>query len=105
MMYKTMILEMLQQRPQIHDQLRKDRNLLATMERYAMELEAIHEAWQEVLFQARPDSDPNQIASEALEMALSDMEDRLSNESAQESHEALSLDQAIAFIRKPTSDA
>ena len=38
MQYKTIILELLQQRPQMHEQLRKERKLLPTMERYAREL-------------------------------------------------------------------
>ena len=35
MLYKTMVLELLQQRPEIHNQLRKERKLLLTMEQYA----------------------------------------------------------------------
>ena len=44
---------------------------------YARELKTSHEAWKETLSQARPGSDPSQIASEALEMALKELEDRL----------------------------
>ena len=51
MQYKTMILELLQQRPEMHDQLRKERKLLTTMERYARELKTSHEAWKELLSQ------------------------------------------------------
>ena len=61
----------------MHDQLRKDRKLLPTLELYARELKTSHEAWKETLVQARPGSDPSQIASEALEMALKELEDRL----------------------------
>ena len=81
MQYKTIILELLQQRPEMHDQLRKSRKLLLTVERYARELKTSHEAWKENLSQARPGSDQSQIASEALEMALKEMEDRLPTES------------------------
>ena len=49
MQYKTIILELLQQRPEMHDQLRKDRKLLPTMELYARELKTSHEAWKETL--------------------------------------------------------
>ena len=101
MRYKTIVFELLQQRPLMHEQLRKDKKLLATMELHARELKASHEAWKEVLSQARPGSDPSQIASEAREMALQDLEDRLPPESRQED-EPLSLDAAIAFIRRPT---
>jgi hypothetical protein len=101
MRYKTIVFELLQQRPQMHEQLRKERQLLATMEHHARELKTSHEEWKEVLSQARPESDPSQIASEALEMALRDLEERLPPELPQED-ETLSLDAAIAFIRRPT---
>ncbi len=103
MQYKTIILELLQQRPEMHDQLRKERKLLPTLEIYAKELKESHEAWKEQLSQAKPGSDTNQIASEAMEMALKDMEDRLPPESPTDEHETLSLDQAMAFVRSPSS--
>ena len=77
MQYKTIVLELLQQRPEMHEQLRRTRKLLPTMETYAKELKTSHEAWKETLSQARPGSDPSQIASEAMEMALKELEDRL----------------------------
>ena len=103
MLYKTIILELLQQRPEMHEQLRKERKLLPTMEIYAHELKTSHEDWKEVLSQAKPGSDPSQISSEAMEMALKEMEDRLPPESATNDHETLSLDGAMAFIRSPSS--
>ena len=105
MQYKTIIHEMLQQRPQLHSQLRKDRKLLPAMEIYARQLKTSHESWKEVLWGLRPGSDPSQIASEALEIALKEMEDRLSSASPESEHEALSLDQAMAFIRRHTPPA
>ena len=80
MQYKTIILELLQQRQELHDQLRKDRTLLPTMERYASELKTSHEAWKERLSELRPGSDPSQIASEAMEMALQELEERFNVE-------------------------
>ena len=105
MQYKTIILELLQQRPEMHEQLRKDRKLLTTMESYARDLKTSHEAWKETLNQERPGSDPSQIASEALEMALKELEDRLSAGSLPSDSETLSLDAAMASIRKPTRSA
>ena len=104
MQYKTIILELLQQRPEMHEQLRKERKLLPALELYARELKTSHEAWKERLSQTMPGSDPSQIASEAMEMALKDLEDRLPSASPQES-ETLSLDAAMAFIRRHTSRA
>ncbi len=103
MLYKTIILELLQQRPQMHEQLRLERKLLTTLEFYAKELKASHEAWKDQLSQARPGSEACQISSEALEMALKEMEDRLPSESPTDDHETLSLDGAMAFIRSPSS--
>jgi len=104
MQYKTIILELLKERTELHEQLRKERKLLPALELYAKELKTSHEAWKEVLSQAKPGSDPSQIASEAMEMAMKDLEDRLPSASPEES-EALSLDAAMAFIRRHTSRA
>jgi hypothetical protein len=103
MQYKTIILEMLEERPKMREELRQSRKLLPTLEFYASELKDSHEAWKDRLLQAKPDSDPSQIASEAMELALKDLEDRLPSESNQDESEALSLDQAMARISHPTS--
>jgi len=101
MQYKTIILELLQQQPRMYEQFRKDRSLLETLERCAQVLKTNHEAWKEVLRQAKPASDPNQIASEALELALAQLED-LPGASPPKGPEPLSLDEAMAFIRRQT---
>ena len=103
MQYKTIILELLQQRPVMHEQLRKERKLLPTMELYAHELRTSHEAWKETLSEAKPGSDQSQIASEAMEMALKELEDRLPTGSPPDNNEPLSLDGAMAFILGHTS--
>jgi chromosome segregation ATPase len=105
MQYKTIILELLQQRPEMHEQLRKNRKLLPALEFYAKELRTSHEAWKETLSEAKPDSDKAQIASEAMEMALKEMEDRLPSVSPADAAEPLSMDGAMAFIRGRTSRA
>jgi len=75
MQYKTIILEMLEQRPRMREELRQSRKLLSTMERYATE----------------------------LKLALKDMEDRLPSESAQDESETLSLDGAMAHLARHSS--
>ncbi len=102
MQYKTIVLELLQQRPRMHDRLREERTLLPTMERYARELKASHEAWKERLLQERPGNEPSQIASEALEMALAELENRLPSDSPPNDQDPLSLDAAMAHLRRPT---
>ena len=102
MHYKTIVLSMLQQRHQMHEELRKERKLLSTMEKYASELKESHEAWKETLQATKPGSDPSQISSEAMELAVKELEDRLPPASPV-ADEEFSLDEAMAFITRPTS--
>jgi hypothetical protein len=104
MQYKTMVLEMLEARPEMHERLRRERKLLATMEHYAGELKALHEAWKTQLARRRPGSDESQVSSEALELALQELQACLDSASPDGSG-ALSLDEAMAFIRKHTPPA
>lgn len=102
MQYKTIVLHLLEQRPEMHDQLRTSRTLLPTLNRMASELKSSHEAWKDRLLQARPDSGESQIAGEAMEIALKELEDSLPNESPQDEDEPLSLDAAMGFLRRHT---
>ena len=103
MQYKTIVHEMLQQRPQMREQLRKSRKLLPTLELYARELKTSHEAWKDMLAQMRPGSSQSQIASEALELALKEMEDRLPSADSEDGNQPQVLDAAMLFLRGPTS--
>jgi len=94
--YKTICLGLLEQHPEMYDQLRQRRTLLPTLNRMAGELKARHHAWMQELQATRPGSD-SQIASEAMELALSELEDRLSADSEQEAQDF--LDAAMAFLR------
>ena len=77
MQYRTIILKLLQQRPQLYEQLCKEHNLLITIKICAKELRERHDAWKERLLQTRPGSTASQIDSEALEMAVTELEDRM----------------------------
>ena len=103
MQYKTIVLELLKERTELHEQLRLTRRLLPTLETCARELKASHESWKETLSEAKPDSDPSQIASEALELAIKELEDRLPSVSPPDDKEPLSLDEAMASIHSHTS--
>jgi hypothetical protein len=105
MQYKTIIHGLLQQQPQMHDQLRKSRQLLPALELYARELKTSHEAWMEMLLQMRPGSDKGQVAGEALEIALKEMEEHLASASSRNGNVAQVLDAAMMFVRSPTSRA
>ena len=102
MQYKSIVLQLLEQQPEIYNQLRRQKQVLPTMEHYARELRSLHLAWQETLAQATPGSDPSQIASEALEMATAELEHRLPPASPPDDPDLLSLDQGMAFVLNPT---
>jgi chromosome segregation ATPase len=94
-----MVLELLQQRPEMHEQLRSSRTLLTTLNRYSRSLKASHQAWKERLKRAKPNSDPSQIASEALEIALKELEERLPPALPTAEDGPLFLEEAMAFLR------
>ena len=105
MQYKTIILQLLQDRAEVHDRLSKQRMLLSTLESYAIHLKTRHETWKTLLAQAKPGSDPIQVASEALEIALEELEERLPFGSPRRDSAPLSLEAAMAFIRSHTLPA
>jgi hypothetical protein len=102
MQYKTIVLELLQQ-TELHEQLRLTRRLLPMMEALAKDLKARHETWKQELQILHPGSEPIHISGEAMEMAIHELESRLSCGSLQEDPDPLSLDQAMAYIRKHSS--
>jgi hypothetical protein len=105
MNYKTIVLELFRNHPELQLRLQADKTLLTTLERCAGELRSIHEAWTNCLSLARPGSDESQIASEALEIAVKDLEDCLRSGSPPAETDQLSLDEAMAFIRRRTPPA
>ncbi len=105
MLYKTICPHLIQEHPQMYDQLLSNRTLLPTLDRLATELKTSHEAWKEQLSRARPRSSESQIASEAAEIALKELEDRLPAESPPDESETFSLDDAMAFLNRPSPPA
>lgn len=105
MQYKTIILQLLRQRPKLHGQLCREQRLLTVVDNLAGELKTRHESWKENLTQAQPAIDPSQVASAAMEIALQETESRLQLACPPNDQEPLSLDAAIAFIRGLMSDA
>jgi hypothetical protein len=105
MQYKTIILERIRQDREFHEELKKSGTLAATLDRWSQELKTRHDAWKQKLSHSRPESDPSPIASEALELALMEMEKRFASEPRASAANPLSLDDAIAFIRRPTPTA
>lgn len=101
MHYKTIVLALLQQRTQLHERLRQERKLLTTLELYARELKRSHQAFKDLL-SAIPGYEPSQISSQAMEMAVAELEDRLPPVSRPDEEDLLSLDLLMAPL-KPTS--
>jgi hypothetical protein len=73
MHYKTIVLSLLMQHREMHENLRRTRKLLSTVELYAKVLKTNHEAWKKRLQEARPSSSENQTANEALEIAINEL--------------------------------
>lgn len=104
MHYKTIALELIEEDRELHQQLCRSRTLLATVELWGKWLKNNHEAWQERLRQANPDSDRSQIEDEALEIAVAQLRDGLRS-AADGSDEPLPLDEAMAYLRRHTPPA
>ena len=104
MKYKTMALELLRERTEMYEELRLTRRLLPTLDDLATDLKASHEAWKQTLAAAKPGSEPNQLASEAMEMALKELEGRLSPAVPGDEQAPLSLEKAMAFVQSHTSN-
>jgi hypothetical protein len=106
MRYVTICHELLlEQHPKLVEQLRQQRMLLSAVNDCAIALKARHDYWKTEFRQANPGRAESQIASEALEMALADLQDALPSESTPD-ETALSLDAAMASLRRhPTPPA
>jgi hypothetical protein len=98
MQYKTITLELIQEQPELYEQLRSSKRLLPAIDDYAKLLKDRHESWKDRLCQANPGSDPRQIASEAMELAIQDLQRRLPCASPAAEVEPLSLDAAMNYL-------
>ena len=98
-MYKTIVLRLLEDRPEMHDRLHRNRTLLRAVNHSAGQLKASHEVWKERLARTNPGESECQIASEALELAIEELEDNLTSGVQADGGQPLTLDGAMAFIR------
>lgn len=88
MQYKTITLELIREQDRLHERLKTEQTLLATMERLALLLKERHLALIEAIHRQRPTASREQIASEALELAVEELRDRLRPESSFSAGEA-----------------
>jgi hypothetical protein len=101
MQYKTIVLEFFKEsHPDAHDRLQRDRKLLRTINAYAVDLKAKHKAWMNALRSTEMVTHPSQLSGTALELALEDLQNSLQHEFGTDESEPLSLDAAMAFIRR-----
>ncbi len=105
MLYKTMVLELLQQHPDIYDRLRSQRRMLAELERLAEGLNARHDAWKAMLSQAEPGRSESQVASEALEIALKELTDHFASGSHPGEYQPMQFEAAMEFLRRHSPPA
>ena len=100
--YKTIVLELVQDRPALHEQLRVNGTLMESMEQLAVAFRSCHLQRMKELAAARPGSDPSQLSSEAMELALNELEECLPPASPPDdgSKETLSLDHAMIFLQR-----
>jgi hypothetical protein len=105
MQYKTITLELIRERPELYERLRSSKRLLPSMDAYAIDLKARHEAWKLAIARKRPGSDPSQVASEALELAIEDLRAHLPFESPRDEAEPISPNAATESLRRHTPPA
>lgn len=102
MQYKTIIHGLLENRPKMHEHLRKKRLVLPTVNRLARQLRKRHLAWIDLLAEEQPEISAVQLASQALEYAVKELEKALPSEQPPEESETFNLDAAMAFITRVT---
>jgi predicted nuclease with TOPRIM domain len=96
--YKTLTLQLIRQYPGIHYPLKEKKKLLETVEKEAKLLAKRHKSWQDQLSQAIPECGSIQIELAALELAMKELENRLTGLPDLLDQELI-LDAAIAFLR------
>ena len=103
--YQTLVLNLIREFPLVHYPLKEQKILKETMEKEARNLEARHQALRDHLSRTKPEIDQMQLGSAALELALEEFQTRLASGLQPEDQETLSLDAAIAYLRKVTPPA
>ena len=104
MLYKTITLALIRENRELHERLRWERTLLSTLNTLAEALKSRHEAWIEIIARKRPGSGSSQIASDALEIAIQELQERLRSDSLPSADER-SLDAAMAYLHRHTPSA
>ena len=99
MQYKTIVIELLQQRPQFYRELQKTRQLMPTVNSFSAWLKTRHQFWMDQL--STQGMSESQTGTEAMELAMSELLDSLPLASLPSADEAFSLDAAMALLHRP----
>ena len=103
--YKTIVMALLERFPEARDRLRGMGTALELLDSLAAELRESHLDWKARLRERWPGSAEFQIASEAMELAVRELSDRLSCATDSDADGPLSLDGAMAYLRHHTPPA
>jgi hypothetical protein len=100
MLYKTIMLGLLEERPRLYRQLAASKTLGQTLHRLATALIHCHQRWIRELERLQAVSDQVQCRSRALELAIRELTENLPPESApsDEENQPLDLHAAMMFI-------
>lgn len=101
MLYKTIVLELIRQEPELHRRLTASKRLLSTMEALAQELRTDHERLMNELIQKG--KDPTLASQEAREIAVAEMEQHL--RSVAQAPEPVPLGEAMEYMKNHTKNA
>ncbi|MEZ6104462.1 MAG: hypothetical protein R3E01_36455 [Pirellulaceae bacterium] len=105
MHYKTIVLELIEQRPRWHEQLKSSNSLLSTINQLAITLRNRH---LDLLDQAEAtplQMSPIQHSSEALEKAIAELLEHFPREQEAAASDTLDMDALIAFLKRHTPQA
>lgn len=104
MRYQSIMLDLLECHPNIQATLLDQRLTPAILTEMANHLQASHQFWIQELTRKRPGS-AEQIASEALELALDDLKQQFQARRTPSLDSTFSLDDAMAYLRRHTPPA
>lgn len=98
MQYKTIVLELLQQRPLACERLKKQRMMLEAVETFSSILKLNHEAIIQEMLEADSAANLVQVTQAAFEIAVNHLEEVLPSDSDQEGDDSLLSHQANARL-------
>lgn len=104
MLYKTIILGLMEENPDMETQLPGHRLTPILLEQYANDLQSRHASWKKRLSETSPEASEIQTTSEALELAIRGWQEEF-RAGSRPSADGPTLDGAINYIRLRTPPA